>query len=491
MRRSLDRPLINFPMLAKTMGCLLIIEAFFMVIPGVAGLVYDEDDWISFIVSGGLTALIGFLMTRFIHPAYSNMGRREGFLLTASVWVVFSFFGMVPLLFCVDGLGVSDAFFETMSGFTTTGASAIPSGTHISHAVHLWRALTQWIGGMGIILFTLAVVPMLNSSGGMQMFNAEVTGITHDKVRPRISQTAKMLWLAYIVLTIAATMALWLGPMDFFDSLCHAFGTLSTGGYTTRAGGVADYNSVYVFGVLTVFMFLGGVNFGLIIRSVTRTPSAAWHNEVFRTYVVLILIASIVFIVGAALSSGGWVNPVLPIFQVVSVSTSTGYVVPGFASWGSFVVGLVFVMMFMGGCAGSTSGGSKIDRALVLVKYCYSEVRRCVHPNAISAVKLNGKAQPYGLVSKVVAFLCLYVMVILTGALLLMMLGASAGDSFFTAFSCVSNVGLSTADVALGLNADIATLSDVSRWICSWLMLVGRLEVYTILILMARAFWHR
>lgn len=478
-------------MLAKTMGWLLIIEGLFMLVPAIVGLIYKESDWIAFSVSAVVTSLIGLLMTSRIHPSYSNMGRREGFMLTASVWVVFSLFGMVPLMLCIDGLGVSDAFFETISGFTTTGVTILSSDVEVSHAVNLWRALTQWIGGMGIILFTLAVVPMLNSSGGMQMFNAEVTGITHEKVRPRISQTAKMLWLTYIALTAAAVLALWVGPMDFFDSVCHAFGTLSTGGFSTCTNGVADYDSTYVLAVLTIFMFLGGVNFGLILRSVNHSPRLAWRNEIFRMYVVIILVASTVFLISAIIAEQGWVNPVEPLFQVVALLTSTGYIIPGFSTWGPFVVGLVLIMVFVGGCAGSTSGGAKIDRTIMLVKYCYSEIRRCVHPNSITAVKLNGKGQPYSLVSKAVAFLCLYVIVLATGAMLLMILGEDTGDSFYMSLLCVSNAGLPASEVGLGFSPDITALPALSRWVCSWLMLVGRLEVYTVLILMARSFWHR
>ncbi|MDE6109872.1 MAG: TrkH family potassium uptake protein, partial [Muribaculaceae bacterium] len=249
-----ERRVVNWPVLLRVAGWLMMTEAAFMLIPTAVCLFYGETDWLPFASTTAATALIGCLLSRRIKPRHHTMGKREGFLLTAMVWVIFSIFGMLPFIFGTPRIGLSDAFFEAMSGFTTTGASVLPGCCEISHGVHIWRATMQWLGGMGIILFTIAVIPMLNSSGGMLMFNAEVTGITHDKLRPRISQTAKTLWLIYITLTIALVALLWAGPMDFFDSMCHAFGAISTGGYSTKPQGVGSYASIYVKVVLTVFM---------------------------------------------------------------------------------------------------------------------------------------------------------------------------------------------------------------------------------------------
>ena len=492
MQKKAERSRINYPMLLKTMGWLVMIESAFMILPVIIAIIYGDNDWLGFAISAAITFIVGFTMTKGIRPSYSQMGRREGFLLTASVWVVFSLFGMIPFLINLDDISVADAFFESMSGFTTTGATVLDSTHMIDHGMHLWRALTQWIGGMGIILFTLAVVPMLNSSGGMQMFNAEVTGITHDKVRPRISQTAKMLWLTYILLTLAAFVALWLGPMDWFDSLCHAFGAASTGGYSTFSNGINGFNSPYIYAVLTIIMFLGGVNFSLIIRATTRGPKAFWQNEVFRIFVMSIAFVYIIFVIEILIRHGysDWQLLTLkPLFQIVSMFTSTGYTVTGFASWGPFILGLMFVMMFIGGCAGSTSGGAKIDRVIFLVKYCRNEINRCIHPNSVTAVKLNGRVQPFTLVSKVIAFLCLFFVVIIVGTLLLLMFGQSPGHSFFSVFSCVSNSGISAGDALYG--NDFSALSEPSKCVLSFIMLIGRLELFTILILLTGSFWKR
>ena len=274
----IERHNINFPLLLRVAGWLLILETVFMMVPLGTCLYYGEADWLCFALTCGFTLLVGLCLTRLVRSSQNHMGKREGFLLTAMVWVVFSFFGMMPFLMSPVEISVGAAYFEAMSGFTTTGATVIDNIDRLSRSLHLWRALMQWIGGMGIILFTLAVIPMLNHSGGMQMFNAEVTGITHDKIRPRISQTAKSLWGIYILLTVACALLLWAGPMDWFDSICHAFGTVSTGGCSTVDDGVDAWASPYILGVVTLFMFLGGVNFTLLYRVASGHPGALAAN---------------------------------------------------------------------------------------------------------------------------------------------------------------------------------------------------------------------
>ena len=275
---------VNFPMLLRVTGWLMMIEAAFMVFPLIATIVYQETDFYAFLVSTIITGVVGASMTTFIEPSRTEMAKREGFLLTAMIWVVFSIFGMLPFILSETPFTISDAFFEAMSGFTTTGATIMNSVEHLSHGLHLWRCLMQWIGGMGIILFTLAVIPMLNHSGGMQMFNAEVTGITHDKIRPRVSQTAKGLWLVYILLSVLLCVLLWVGPMDFFDSVCHALSTMSTGGFSTKDASVGAWNSAYIKIIMTIFMFLGGVNFGLLFKACTGAPGGLLHNDTFKMY---------------------------------------------------------------------------------------------------------------------------------------------------------------------------------------------------------------
>lgn len=493
MRLSDYTSTINFPVLLRIIGLLLMIEAAFLLIPMATSIIYGERDWLCFMVTIIVTLVAGAIMTFCIRPRSPRMGKREGFLLTALIWIFFSAFGMIPFMFMENHpLSVSDAFFEAMSGFTTTGATVMTSISHLSHGVVLWRSLMQWIGGMGIILFTLAVVPMLNHSGGMQMFNAEVTGITHDKLRPRISQTAKWLWLIYIVLTCLLFVLLIIGPMDVFEALCHAFSTMSTGGFSTADASIEAWDSVYIEIVMTVFMFLGGTSFVLLYRAAHGDFKPIWKNDVFRTYVGIIFTCYILFVIAIFYHGQAYsVKAVTldPIFQIVSTITSTGYEVSSFSSWGTFALSLVFALMFFGACAGSTSGGAKIDRLIYLLKNCRNEIVRCVHPNNIFTVRVNDRVIPHETVSKVIAFLCLYVIIIMVGGILLTALGLPLVDSFFSAFSCISNTGLGAG--VTGYGGSYSIVPDVGKWILALIMMIGRLELFTVLILFTPAFWKK
>lgn len=481
-------------MLLKVTGWLLMIESAFMVVPAIVSLTNRETyDGVVLACVAAFTALVGLAM-RSIKPLYTQMGRREGFLLTASVWVWFSLFGMLPFIFGLPHYSISDAFFEAMSGFTTTGATIVEDHATLSRGINLWRAMMQWIGGMGIILFTLAVIPMLNSSGGMQMFNAEVTGITHDKVRPRISSTAKALWGTYISLTILLIALLWAGPMDGYESVCYGFSAISTGGFSATSRSLLDINSDYVFIVLSIFMFLGGVNFSLIFQAACGRPLSLWRNEVFRIYVFVVVIFSLLLSVNNLLINSEqpvtWQSVVLyPIFQVCTTITSTGLDSGKYLAWSSFAIAISMLMMFSGACAGSTSGGAKLDRVTFLVKHLSNEVARCVRPNSILSVRVNNKVQPTAIVDKVTAFMCIYVILVFLGGLALCILDIPLIDAFFSSFSCVSNTGLS-ADVT-GYGTTYEIIPDVGKWILSMLMLIGRLEIFTVLIIFTRPFWRK
>ena len=483
---------INYPQVARIIGWLLVIESLFLLLPLVTSLIYGEKDWIVFAITAASTAACGGLMALFIKPRSREMGKREGFLLTALVWVFFSAFGMMPFMLNDNPLSLADAYFEAMSGFTTTGASVIENTDTLSHGILMWRGEMNWIGGMGIILFTLAVLPTLNHSGGMQMFNAEVTGITHDKIRPRVSQTAKDLWMVYIVLTTVLLLLLWLGPMDFFDSLCHAFSTISTGGFSTRNSSIGDWNSTYIDIVITVFMFLGGVNFALIFRTARGEWRSVWRNDVFMTFLKIIALYYVIFVIvivwrGECTSIKS--VTIDPLFLILSSMTSTGYTVSNFERWGTFALSMVFFMMFFGACAGSTSGGAKIDRLLYLNKNLRNEIYRCVHPNSILTVRVNGVVMSQEVVSKVIAFLCLYVLTIAVGGAVLTAAGLPLVDAFFSTFSCISNVGLGAGVTGYGCGYDL--IPPVGKWILSLIMLIGRLEVFTVLILFSPGFWRK
>lgn len=463
-----------------------------MLIPLATAAYYGESDFMAFAIGTGSTAVAGLALTFLLRHGGEGMGKREGFLLTALVWVMFSIFGMIPFLLCENGVDVSSAFFESMSGFTTTGCTVLESVEHYSKSINMWRSLMQWLGGMGIILFTLAVIPMLNHSGGMQMFNAEVTGITHDKIRPRVSQTAKSLWGLYFLLTAMLIILLWVGPMSLYDAICHAFSTISTGGFSTKDSSLAFYNSDYTTIIVTIFMFLGGTSFALIYKALQGKPMSLIKNDVFRAYVALIAFFFVCFVL--SIIHRGQVNDwrdvtIYPLFQIISTITSTGLSVCNFENWGPFILALMFVLMFTGSCAGSTSGGAKIDRMLFLVKNSRNELYRCIHPNTITSVRINHKVVSPDIVSKVIAFLCIYVIVIMVGGIILTATGLPLIDSFFSAFSCVSNTGFGAGVTGYGGSFDIIPASG--KWVLSMLMLIGRLELFTVLILFTRGFWTK
>lgn len=493
MKNIARTPLFNFPMLFKVVGMLLIIESLFLLLPLVTALIYSEDDILPVGVTAAFTLLAGLALARGIHPVHSRMSKRDGFLLTTMVWLAFSLFGMLPFIFSqTTPCSISDAFFEAMSGFTTTGASTLGNRPGMSHSLLIWRAVMQWIGGLGIILFTLAVLPMFNTSGGMQMFNAEMTGITHDKISPRVSQTAKSLWAVYMALTAVLAVLLWLGPMSFFDAVCTAFGTLSTGGYTSGVSGMQAMQHIYVKVVMIVFMFLGGVNFALLFRLITGSSRQLLRNDVFRIYVVFIAIMWVCFAVAGYLAEGYRGLETLfvdPLFQVVAVSTSTGISLLPVAGWGGFTLMLTMVMMFFGGCAGSTSGGAKIDRLVYLFKNTGNELYRCIYPNAVLPVQVGGRVASPGLVGKVIAFLCIYVMVVIVGSALLTIMDVPIMDAVFSCFSCISNTGFGTEITGLGDSYD--ALPAAAKWVLSIIMLTGRLEIFSVLVLLMPSFWKR
>lgn len=478
------RKRINWRMLLRLIGGLLFIEALFMLIPMIVGIIYGENDWRVFAFSAGITAICGFVMWN-SNPSNPQMGKREGFLLTALVWVAFSIFGMLPHMFSTSHISLSDSFFESMSAFTTTGATSVDPEVD-SHAIIMWQAIMQWVGGMGIILFTLAVIPALNNAGGMQMFNAEVTGVTHDKLRPRISQTALTLWGLYTALTFILVALLWLGPMNLFDSICHAFGTVSTGGFSST-GGLEGFGSDYILVVIGIFMFLGGTNFALIYKAVTGHWRVVKSNSVLKAYICSIGIFTVFFALASILISPDITFRnifLLPLFQVISCISSTGFLAPELSIWEPGILAIVIIMMFSGACAGSTSGGAKIDRILFMNKFVKNELRRALSPNAVLPVKINHTVANPDLVKKTIAFLCMFVMVIVAGATILSFMGLPILDSFFSTLACICNTGFSAT-----IDASLSELPSAAKWVLSAVMLTGRLEIYTILVLLTPAFW--
>lgn len=482
---------INIIMLLRVIGYLLMIESMFMLIPCIVALIEKGESVYPFLICAAITFGAGTAM-KFLKPKSRDMGKREAILLTAFTWVILSLFGMLPFMFYGTHMSVTDAFFETMSGFTTTGASVLTTLDNVPKSIITWRVVTQWIGGLGIILFTLAVVPMLNTSGGMQMFNAEVTGITHDKLRPRVSYTAKGLWGIYASLTFLLIMLLSFSKMDFFDAFCYGMSTMSTGGFATTNEGIHVMGSNYVKIIMIIFMFLGGVNFSLLYNAVTGKPKGLLNNTALKVYLWFIIIGTIIFAIDL-LANGKVSEPsdfvIDPLFQSVSLLSSTGIIESNFKEWGSVSLVVLIIMMIVGACAGSTSGGAKIDRIVILSKFIKNEFYKMMHPNSVTTVCMNGKGTQNAVVSKVLAFLFLYILIIIVGGVVLSLLGMDLSDGFFCTLQAISNTGLGSD--ATGINGDYSLVRPAAKWILSFVMLVGRLELFTILLLFVPSFWKK
>lgn len=481
---------INFPIILRVLGWLLMIEAMFMALPVCVSLIYGEQSTaFAFLITLAATLAAGCLMTFGIKPSISTMRKREGLILTASIWLIFSLFGMLPFLITGTLNDPADAFFETMAGFTTTGSSAITDLDDLSHGILFWRALMQWIGGMGIILFTLAVLPMLNYKGGIALFNAEVTGITHERLRPRVSQTAKDLWLVYILLTILLA-ALLIRPMGIFDGVCHALTTMSTGGLSTKNEGINYWHSHYVYLVISVFMFLGGINFTLLFHIFSGRLNRIKKSNTFKWY-CLVTVGAIIIIVNRMWYKGLCDNAsdrwVLAIFDTIAAITSTGYTSVDYETKGRFITLLLLILMFFGGMAGSTSGGAKIDRFIVMIKNTKNEFYRVLHSNSVTSVRIDNRPIPHPVVAKVIAFLSIYMLVAIFVALLLTMMGMPIFDALYTSISAISNQGLGYGVTAP--SGAFGLLPDAAKFLLAFEMLVGRLEVFTVLVLFTRTFW--
>lgn len=484
---------INFAIVLRVQGWLLLIEAAFMLVPLIISWILDEQTaLLAFVYSTAITAGAGALMAFGIKPRSTSMHKREGLMLTAIIWVFFSIFGMLPYLFSDTFNNVTDAFFETMAGFTTTGSSVIRYVEEIPRGVLFWRAMTQWIGGMGIILFTLAVIPMLNQKGGIALFNAEVTGITHERLRPRVSQTAKDLWLIYIGLTALLTILLMLGPMDWFDAVCHAMTTTSTGGYSTKNIGLDYWHSSYVFIVVIIFMFIGGVSFSCIVAVMRGNFKRIRHNNTLHWYCMTTLVTTVgifLYMIYMGFLDNHQDRFIYGAFDTLSAITSTGFSTFDYENSGEFVTVILMVMMFFGGMAGSTSGGAKIDRLIVLLKHTANEFYRLLHTNSVRAVHIDGKPIPNHVVSKVNTFFTVYIIIIMVVALYLTFYGIPVFDAMYTSMSAISNVGIGHG--VTGSNGSWVALHPGAKWVIAFEMMVGRLELFTVLVMFTRSFWKK
>ncbi len=483
--------MINFKIIFKVLGLLLFLEGFFIFLSAIVSLIYGESDFFALSITSLITVASGLVTWLFTRNEKSKIGKRESYIIVSLVWIIFSLFGSIPFIIHGSIPSYTDAFFETISGFTTTGASILNNIEELPHGLLFWRSITQWLGGMGMILMSLAILPMLGI-GGMQLFVAEVPGPTPDKIHPRVKETAKRLWAIYTLFTIAETILLWFGGMDLFDSINHAFTTMATGGYSTKQASVAFYTSPYIQYVITFFMFLAGVNFTLAYFALKLNYKKIWQNEEFRYYIIIL--ASFTLISSIALSLNKDYTSYEKafrdsIFQVVSIITTTGFATADYTTWGAFLLVLYFIMMFIGGSAGSTGGGIKVMRILLLLKNSYLEFKRLIHPHAIILVRFNKRAVNQSIITNVLAFIVFYIIVFVAGTLFMAFLGLDIESAMGATIASLGNIGPGIG--AVGPANNFFQIPDAGKWFLSFLMLMGRLELFTVLILFSPAFWKK
>ena len=484
----------NTRMVFRTMGALLLIESVFMTLALGVSLWYGEADSDVFLLSTIVTLLAGVIGLLVGRRAESRMGEREGYVIVAMVWVVFSAFGLMPYYLSGQVPSLTDAWFESMSGFTTTGATIIPDLEVITHGLLFWRSLTQWIGGMGIIVLSIAILPIFGLNG-MQLYAAEVTGLTYEKLSPRIADTAKMMWSIYLLLTITEVLALWLCGMNVFDAVCHSFSTIATGGFSTHNNSLEYYNSAAIHYTVTFFMFISGINFVLLIYLLRGKARNLLQDEEVRWYSVAVALFAVALTLGLYIARPGWSGVEMErafrdsLFTVISSMTSTGYTISDYMYWPVVAWVVIFFLMLTGACAGSTAGGIKWVRLAIIMKNGVAEFQRRIHPNAIIPVKLNEKAVPQQTINNIMAFLIFYVFIIVVTVVIFSASGVNFDESIGAAVSAIGNVGISIGQ--FGPAGTYAEFPMVAKWVMSFVMLIGRLEIFTVLLLFTRALWRK
>lgn len=480
--------MINFPMIVRVIGFLLVIEGVFMLTAVPIEWFYDGHGSNLMLISASFTLVFGLILLISSQKAQKILGKREGYIIVSLTWIITSFFGAIPYLLQQDIPSFTDAYFETISGFTTTGASILTDIESMPKALLYWRSLTHWIGGMGIIVLSVAILPILGI-GGFQLFMAEMPGITYDKLHPRITATAKRLWAIYVILTAMQFLLLWIGEMDWFDAINHAFATMATGGFSTRNNSVAAFG-VYSQYIIILFMVIAGTNFTLHYFAFHAQVKKVWKNEEFRGYLSIIALVTMGLTVGLVFSNQA-AEPAFrdALFTVVSILTTTGFATADYLTWPVLLWVIVFLLMFIGGSAGSTGGGMKIIRQMLLIKNSWMELRRAIHPNAVLPVKFNGKSVSQELIYKVMAFFLMYILLFALGMLLLVAIGLDFETAIGASIASIGNIGPGIGLV--GPVANYAFLPDTAKWLLAFLMLLGRLELFTVMILFSPYFWRK
>lgn len=500
---------LNFRAVAYTLGILVLFLGVALLIPMGVALFYGESTWWAFGVTALGAIVFGGLSWALRDKAEAELQIREGFAIVALAWIILSAVGAIPFVLADVVVSYTDAFFETMSAFSTTGATILGGGGNpdiedIPKAFLFWRSLAHWLGGMGIIVLTLAILPLLGV-GGMQLYKAEVPGPSADKLTPRVQETAKRLWMIYVGFTVVEILLL-LPVMTGFDAINHAFATMATGGFSTKNGSVGQFDSAYIDWVITAFMFLAGVNFALHFRMLRGQAITVFKDTEFRVYCGIMLAATVLITVGtwqptmnilptrleeAVFTGYASIGEALRFgaFQAAAIITTTGFGTADYEVWPPLAIGVIFLCFYIGGMAGSTGGGVKVIRHVLMFKNSFKEIRQLIHPQAIMPIRLGDRVVPSEVMKNVLSFIVLYLGLIGVGTMAMAFFGLDLLTSFGATLSSVGNVG--PAFGTLGPTENYAHLPFMAKWILSFLMMAGRLEIFTAIIIFVPAFWRR
>ncbi len=479
--------MLNKRIILNIIGLSVMLEGAFLLLPVLISVIYHEQDLRTNFLAFGITLLSGALVWLLSRSKDEEIGKREAYIIVPTVWVVFSAFGALPYFLGHYVPHYTDAFFEAISGFTTTGASIVTNIEALPHGILFWRSLTHLIGGLGILIMFIAILPFLGV-GGMQLFHVESVGLPMNKLRPRVRETARMLWVIYISLVLLETVFLMLGKMPLFDALCHAFGTIATGGFSTKNASIGAY-SPYIQYVVIVFMILAGTNFTLHLQMIRGNFTKPYKNPEFRLYLTILFVSGIIITLFLIIFQHLNLEKAFRegFFQVTSIITCTGFSTADYMQWTHHAWFFIFLLMFVGGSSGSTSGGIKVGRHLMFLNNLHVQYQRLLHPKAVVNVHIGESSVSPELMSRTFAFFVLYIITFAVGSLVLVLNGLDTTSAMGAVATTMGGIGPGLGSV--GPASNFAALSLTGKWVLSALMLLGRLELFAVLILFTRTFW--
>ena len=480
---------MNIRVVLYILGILLVFLSFALLLPILVSLFYEKEIIAPFLYAALVSLILGIILF-FTCRCKNELKIRDGFALVTFSWIAFALIGALPFYFSGYVNSFTDAFFETMSGFTTTGATILENIERLPHGLLFWRSFTHWIGGMGIILLSLAILPLLGV-GGMQLYKAEVPGPEHDRLSPRLKDTAKILWEVYVLISVIEIGLLYWAGMDLFDAVCHTFGTMATGGFSTKNASIGYYNNAYIDYIIIIFMLMAGINFSLHYNFLKGKIFGYLKDAEARFFLIIVTTGTILIAVDIYFFHQYNLAQTIrkSLFQVVSIVTTTGYGTDDYLNWSASSQIILFLFMFLGGCAGSTGGGMKVIRALVLLKFGLNELKRLIHPNAVLPIRIGDRSVPREIVTNIAGFFLIYMLLFVIGILFMSLIGLDLNTAFGAVAATIGNIGPGLG--AVGPSGNYAFIPGAGKWLLSFLMLVGRLEIYTVIILLTPVFWKK